>query len=220
MKFKSLILILVLLFSISTAVVAEEDCVCLEDTSKVMTVENPDLALSHLTSLSDTAAYMKIFSGLSVADTTRLWGDIIYLKEQTEIRDIYMFINSPGGSAFDGLAMADWIGYAQSEWGFTFHAQASGIIASAAVPVFAICKNKLAMPGTIFMVHEAALWKWPGRETASDIRSQNALMKILQHRYIKILVDNSNLTFAEWEEKEGRTTWFGVDQAEEWGLLD
>ena len=187
--------------------------------SEVMEVDNPNMELSSMTAVSKESAFMKLYSGISVVDTTRVWNDIMYLKENTGIRDVYFFINSPGGSAFDGLALANWVDFAQQEWGFTFHAQASGIIASAAVPIFAVCKNRMAVPGTIFMVHEAAIWKWPGRETASDIRSQSALMEILQTKYLQILVDHSNLTLEEWKEKEGRTTWFGVEQAEEWGLI-
>jgi ATP-dependent protease ClpP protease subunit len=70
------------------------------------------------------------------------------------------------------------------------------------------------------MVHEAALWKWPGRETASDIRAQQRLMDVLQIRYLTYLVDNSNLTFDEWVEKEKATTWFTADQAMQWGIVD
>ena len=76
--------------------------------------------------------------------------------------------------------MADLILRAQSDYGIMFEANASGIIASAAVPPFTVSNHRIAAPGTIFMVHEAALWKWPGRESASDIRSQNDLMILLQ----------------------------------------
>ena len=70
------------------------------------------------------------------------------------------------------------------------------------------------------MVHEAALWKWPGRETASDISSQNDLMKLLRNKYIGILVDNSTTTFEDWATMERKTSWFGVDIARKLGLLE
>jgi ATP-dependent protease ClpP protease subunit len=79
---------------------------------------------------------------------------------------------------------------------------------------------RLAAPGTIFMVHEAALWKWPGRETASDIRSQNELMYLLRDRYIGKLVNNSKLKKDKWEELEKKTTWFSANKALDWGLVD
>jgi ATP-dependent protease ClpP protease subunit len=70
------------------------------------------------------------------------------------------------------------------------------------------------------MVHEASLWKWPGRETASDIRSQNELMLLLRERYIGKLAAYSKLDKETWEKLESKTTWFSVEKAMNWGLVD
>jgi ATP-dependent protease ClpP protease subunit len=187
--------------------------------NRSMEVANPEGRLSQLSFISNDKAFVKIFSGLSVADVTRLWNDLVVLENNTTIRDVNLFINSPGGDAFSGLALADQIERARRK-GFKITAHASGIIASAAVPVFAVCDVRLAAPGTIFMVHEAALWKWPGRETASDISSQNELMHLLRDRYIGKLVDNSKLNKSKWEELEKKTTWFSANKALDWGLVD
>jgi len=187
--------------------------------NRSMEVANPEGRLSQLSFISNDKAFVKIFSGLSVADVTRLWNDLVVLENNTKIRDVNLFINSPGGDAFSGLALADQIERARRK-GFKITAHASGIIASAAVPVFAVCDVRLAAPGTIFMVHEAALWKWPGRETASDISSQNELMHLLRDRYIGKLVDNSKLNKSKWEELEKKTTWFSANKALNWGLVD
>jgi ATP-dependent Clp protease protease subunit len=196
--------------------VKEED----EDrVNKSMEIPNPEGRLSQLSFISKDKAFVKIFSGLSVADVTRLWNDLVVLENNTHIRNVNLFINSPGGDAFSGLALADQIERARRK-GFTITAHASGIIASAAVPVFAVCDVRLAAPGTIFMVHEAALWKWPGRETASDIRSQNELMHLLRDRYIGKLAMNSKLNKEKWEELENKTTWFSAEKAKSWGLVD
>jgi len=177
--------------------------------------------LSQLSFLNDakTKLFTKIFSGLSVADVTRLWNDLVWLEENTDIKDVHIFINSPGGDAFSGLALADQIERAKRK-GFNITAHASGIIASAAVPVFTVCSKRLAAPGTIFMVHEAALWKWPGRETASDIRSQNELMNLLRERYIGKLVENSKTSKEDWEKMEHATSWFSAEKAMELGIAD
>ncbi|CAB1063113.1 hypothetical protein D1BOALGB6SA_7896 [Olavius sp. associated proteobacterium Delta 1] len=187
--------------------------------NRSMEVANPEGRLSQLSFISKDKAFVKIFSGLSVADVTRLWNDLVVLENNTEIRDVNLFINSPGGDAFSGLALADQIERARRK-GFKITAHASGIIASAAVPVFAVCDVRLAAPGTIFMVHEAALWKWPGRETASDIRSQNELMHLLRDRYIGKLALNSKLNKTKWEKLENKTTWFSAEKAKDWGLVD
>ena len=192
-----------------------------EKVVKSMEVSNPGLSLSQLSGIpkSGDVLFIKIFSGLSVSDVTRMWNDLIYIENQTNIKNVEMFIDSPGGDAFSGLALADQIQKYQKK-GFRFVCHATGIIASAAVPVFAVCNETHATPATIFMVHEAALWKWPGRETASDIRSQGKLMDLLQKLYIEKLVENSNLSFDQWVLKEAQTSWFSVSEAIDMGLLD
>jgi ATP-dependent protease ClpP protease subunit len=190
-----------------------------KDVVKAMVVPNQEASLSELSFITKDKAFVKIFSELSVADVTRLWNDFVFLELNSEIRDVNLFINSPGGDAFSGLALADQIERAQRK-GFHVTAHASGIVASAAVPVFAVCQVRLAAPGTIFMVHETELWKWPGRETASDINSQNELMQLLRDRYIAKLVDYSKLDKSNWEQLENKTTWFSADTAREWGLVD
>ena len=170
---------------------------------------------------AENKAFMSIYSGLSVTDVRRLWQDVMYLNEETDIKQVILFINSGGGGAFAGLALADLIMRAQSDYGISFEANASGIIASAAVPPFAVADHRIAARGTIFMVHEAAIWKWPGSESASDIRAQNELMILLQDRYLRYLVDHSKLTLDEWQRMEKATTWFSAEKAlTEIGIVD
>ena len=183
---------------------------------------NPDQGnvLSSLTYITTDKVYMKLFSGITVSDYIKMNDDLIKLRDHTNLRDINLIVNSPGGSAFDGLSIADMITRAQDEWGFKFHAHAAGIVASAAVPIFAVCEIREASPGTLFMVHEAALWKWPGRESKSDILAQAELMNKLQSLYIGFLVRNTSTSRAEWEKMEGKTTWFTVKEARKLGLLN
>lgn len=186
---------------------------------KTMEIPNPEGSLSNMSFIIKDEAFIKIFSSLTVGDVTRLWNDIWVLKKSTNIRKVNLFINSPGGDAFSGLALADQLERAKRE-GFHITAHASGIVASAAVPVFAVSNRRLAAPGTIFMVHETSVWKWPGRETASDIRSQNKLMNLIRDRYIDKLVKYSKLSKKEWRDLESKTTWFSAEQAKVWGLVD
>lgn len=185
--------------------------------------ESPYLKPTTVTAIDsqNRYAFMAIYSGLSVSDVKRLWNDIMYIAYETDIKTVKLFINSPGGDAFSGLALADLIIDAQKYLGLRFEAHAFGIIASAAVPPFAVCELRMAAPGTIFMVHEAALWKWPGRESASDIRSQNELMILLQDRYLGYLVSRSKLTLKQWQAMEKATTWFSAEKAlNEVGIVD
>jgi ATP-dependent protease ClpP protease subunit len=141
---------------VQTADPATVDAKTGDNINKSMEVFNPEGHLSQMSFIAKDKAFIKIFSGLSVADVTRLWSDLIFLENNTSVRDVNLFINSSGGDAFSGLALADQIECAKRR-GVHITAHASGIIASAAVPVFAASDIRLASPGTIFMVHETSL---------------------------------------------------------------
>ena len=184
-----------------------------------MEIPNQEGYLSGLSFISGGKLYTQLFSNLTVLDVMSFWNDRIVVSNTSDIREWHLFINSGGGSAFAGLALADEIERAKKE-GFTVMAYASGVVASAAVPVFAVCDERIAGPGTIFMVHEASIFKWPGVETASNILSQTRLMELLQDRYFDKMTQYTNLSREEWEEKEGKTTYFSAQEAKDWGLVD
>ena len=188
---------------------------------KSMDIPNPNGSLSRMTTLMGDEAIVKLYSSLTVGDVSNLHNDVKYLFKMTDIRKINVFINSPGGDAFSGLALADQIVKAK-RLGFEVTMEASGIVASAAVPIFAVGTKgrRFAAPGTIFLVHEASIWKWPGRETASDIRSQGRLMDIIRDRYIEKMSANTILSKEDWEVLEIKTTWFSAKEAKKWGLVD
>jgi len=186
---------------------------------KSMEVKNPDLELSTNTTIVGDRAIMYLYSYLSKSDWLNMILDFIYLEDFTDVRRIEYIINSGGGGAFDGLALVDLIQFAQRR-GFYFDVRAYGLIASATVPVLAVCDNRVAAPSCFFMVHESSLWKWPGTESHSSIKAQGNMMDLLRDRYLNVLSDHSNLSADQWGDLEGKTTWFTATQALEWGLID
>jgi len=186
---------------------------------KSMEVKSHDLDLSDTTFLCKGKAYCKLSSYISSYGAKDFWSDILYLKENTDVRELHMYINSGGGSVFAGLSLADQIDRAERE-GFTIVAHASGIIASATVPIYASCTKRLALESTMWMVHEASLFKYLANESSSAIRAQHEMMELIRNRYLGILANNSNLQKEEWERMEGRTTWFTTHQAIEYGIVD
>ena len=196
-----------------------DSTMCPKEDTKINLNSESEATLSANSFISEGILYHSLFAGLSVADVKKLRDDMVKVETQTDIRTMSIFINSPGGDAFSGLAIADIISQKRDE-GWIIAAYGNGIIASAAVPIFSVCRPRTCTKGTIFMVHEAALWKWPGRETSSDIRAQNELMVTLQDLYLGYMVRHSKLTLEEWKIKEKMTTWFGAEAAKEWGIVD
>jgi ATP-dependent protease ClpP protease subunit len=173
--------------------------------------------LSALTFLTPKAAYMNLYSGITVGDYIKMSSDFIKLRDYTDVRDVFININSPGGSAFDALSISDLIDRKEAE-GFIITAIATGIVASAAVPIFAVCDNRIVSDGAMFMVHEVQLWK-RGVESASDIIIQGIMLTQLQERYADLMAANSNLSAKEWLVKMKGTTWFTAKDAIKWGLV-
>jgi ATP-dependent protease ClpP protease subunit len=181
---------------------------------------SPFLSLSSLSILSDDKKMMisNVFSGISISDYRNLVRDITYM-DMHKIKKWDIYINSPGGDAFQGLSIADQILKAKSN-GVHVRIFGSGVIASAALPIFAQGHKRFATRSTLFMIHESALWKWPGRETASDIESQHRMMNMLQDMYMAHIVSNSTSTRKDWDAREKQTTWFTAEKAKEWGIVD
>lgn len=134
-------------------------------------------------------------------------------------KKIYIDIFSGGGSAFGGMGIADTLQY-WHEQGMEIIGRAYGLIASAAVPVFASCSVRKAGPSTLFMVHEAAIGKFMTYESTSDIKAQKEMLDTLQHRYCLILERHSNIHADEWARMLKETTWFDTNKALEWELID
>ena len=181
-----------------------------------------ELSLSNNTFIDQDKkmATTKIFSTLSSNSVSRLWDDIYYLENKTEIRNVSLIIFSGGGDLFSGLALADIIEQARKR-GFKFTAIAYGMIASAAVPVLAVCDRRITAPDTIFMVHESSIYKdRVVRENTSEIVSQGELLVMARERYNGKLAIYSHLKIEDWLNLESKTTYFTAEKAQQWGLVD
>lgn len=162
--------------------------------------------------------YFPIWSHISGNDTLALWKTISVMKHK-KLSKLYIYINSGGGSAFDGLGICDVILSAQQD-GFEVTTEANGLVASAAVPIFVVGQKRIASPGTIFMIHEASLFKFISDEKKGDLIAQTKMIELLETRYNELIAKRSKLSVAELQAKCKETTWFTASQALEWGLVD
>ena len=185
---------------------------------RTMSIPYPEGVLSMSTYVKDGKAYMSITGYISIFDVTSMRVDANILHSMG-ITKVELFLDSQGGDAYSGLAITDELERMKRR-GFHITIYASGVVASAAVPILAVGDKRIIAPSIILMIHEAALWKWPGRETASDIKAQNKLLELIRLKYINKLVAYTKLSATEWEDLERVTTWFGAKEALKWGLAD
>ena len=108
--------------------------------------------------VGDEVYYTGLYGSIHIGDVYSLWNDLLYLEKFTEIRKMTLFMFSSGGGSFDGIAISDQIEAAKKR-GFQFTAYGTGIIASAILPIFAVCDFRIATRGTQFLIHEAALFR-------------------------------------------------------------
>ena len=178
-----------------------------------------DNGLSNLTVMSDNRAQIKLYAMLTLDDAQKLWDDFFILKNTTEIRDVDIYITSPGGGSYGGFAIIAQLRKAKKE-GFNITAYGLAIVGSMAIPIFACCDHRVAYDSTIFMVHPASLQAGKASFEKADLQSQADFHDLTENQYVSVLAEFTKLSKEEWLKKIEKDTWFSAEQAKEWGLVD
>ena len=126
---------------------------------------------------------------------------------------IKFYINSPGGICTDGLAIVDTMQAIQSP----VHTIAMGLAASMGAVLLAVGDERFALPNAEIMIHQPLGGAY-GQATDIAIQAEN-IMKT-KERLIKMLADNSLLTFEEMWNACERDNFLTAEEALEYGLID
>ena len=186
------------------------------DVERTMVVPFNEKCLSDLTYVIEDTAHLKIYASLTALDELKIYDDLQLLDNMESVKNLKIFLNSFGGGAYAGFAIADQIRRMKDRFKISIHA--SGVVASAAVMVFIAVEDRYASEDMFFMVHEIAVPSTAGMN-ASDVKSMDRLFDKLTSRYIENLVKHSNKTKEEWQEMLKEETWFSAQEALEWGLV-
>ena len=186
--------------------------------TKTMEISNPELELSRDCKIKGGKAYYTITS-IDSWKSEGIWSDL-KLLEVMNIKDIIVYLNSPGGSAYAGLSISDEIRLAQ-EKGFSFTMEGRGAIMSAAVPVFLMGNKRIISNTVIFLMHPAKLFKWGAfMEGLAELKSQAKMLELLESRYAEIVASRTKLSKEKILELNKVDTWFTSKEALEWGFVD
>lgn len=141
--------------------------------------------------------------------------ELLFLDAQDSDKDISMYINSPGGSVIDGLAIMDTMNFVKSD----VQTIATGMAASmASVLLSAGTKGKrFALPNSTVLIHQP-LGGAQGQQTEIEIAAREILKtrKRLNH----ILADNSGQTFEKLQKDTDRDNYMTAQEAKDYGLID
>lgn len=144
-----------------------------------------------------------------------LCAKILLLSAEDPEKDIYMYINSPGGSVTAGMVIYDVMklipndvvtiatGMAASMGQFLLSAGTKG--------------KRYITPNARVLLHQP-LGGFGG--TASDIRTQAELINDMKYRLAAITAENTGKTVEQIIEDGDRDKWFTADQALEYGFVD
>lgn len=144
--------------------------------------------------------------------------ELIYLEGKNPDKDIYIYINSPGGSVPAGLAICDTIKYIKCD----VSTICIGMAASMGATILS-CGTKgkrYSLPNSEIMIHQLLVGGGEGYTQATDVEIQAKQVKRTKARLNSILAENTGKTEKEIEKDTERDNWLTAEEAKEYGLID
>jgi ATP-dependent Clp protease protease subunit len=140
---------------------------------------------------------------------------MLFLQSEDPKKDIWLYINSPGGSVTATLAMLDTINYVKNDVATV----CVGIAASGAAVLLSAGKKgkRYALPNSEVMIHQP----WGGAEgRAADIEITAKHILKTRERLNKILARNTGQNLAQIEKDVDRDFFMATDEAKKYGIID
>ena len=158
-----------------------------------------------------------IFLGTGIDDNVAslIIAQLLFLESEDSEKDIYMYINSPGGVITAGFGILDTMNYIKPDIATICMGQAASM---AAVLLCAGTKGKRsALENSRVMIHQP-LGGYQGQ--ASDIEIHTKEILYLRDKLNKILSDNTGQTVKTIEKDTNRDNFMSSSDALKYGLID
>ena len=158
-----------------------------------------------------------IFLGTQMDDYTAntLQAQLLYLDSCDPGKDISIYIISPGGSVYAGLAIYDTMQYIQSDVATICTGMAASM---AAVLLVAGAEGKRsALTHSRVMIHQPM---GGAQGQASDIEITAREIQKLKKELYTIIADHSHTPFDKVWADSDRDYWMTADEAKEYGMID
>jgi ATP-dependent Clp protease protease subunit len=158
-----------------------------------------------------------IFLGTPVDDNiaSLIIAQLLFLEAEDPDKDIYLYINSPGGIVTSGMAVYDTMQYVQPDIVTTCIGQAASM---GAVLLAAGAKGKrFALPNARIMIHQPA-GGVQGQATDIDIHAKEILK--IRERLNEILAENTGQSLEKIAKDTDRNFFMDANEAKDYGLID
>lgn len=149
------------------------------------------------------------------ASASLVVAQLLYLESQDPIKDISLYINSPGGSVTAGMSIYDTMQYIKCDVSTICMGMAASM---GAFLLSSGAKGKrYALPNSDIMIHQP-LGGFQGQ--ASDIMIHANYIDRIKARLNKILADNTNQPLEVIERDTDRDNFMSAQEACDYGLID
>lgn len=158
-----------------------------------------------------------IFLGTPIDDTVAnlIMAQLLHLESDDPDKDVFLYINSPGGSITSLFAIYDTMRYIRPD----VNTVCMGMAASAASVILAggAEGKRFALPHARIMLHQP---HGGAQGQASDIEIQARLIIQMREQLNKILAEHTGQELEKVEKDTERDFWLLADEAKEYGLID
>jgi ATP-dependent Clp protease protease subunit len=158
-----------------------------------------------------------IFLGSDVneASANIVVAQLLFLQAEDSKKDIYFYINSPGGSVYDALAIYDTMQYVTND----IQTVGIGVQASAAAFLLSSGTNgkRYALTNSTVMIHQPSSGT-RGKVTDQeiDLRESLRIKKLLE----EIMAKNTGQKVSQIHLDMERDKWLTASEAKKYGLVD
>ncbi len=158
-----------------------------------------------------------VFLGQQVDDdiANSLCAQMLYLAGQDPDKDIWLYINSPGGSVTAGMAIYDTMQFIKPEIATVclgLGASMGQFLLTAGAP-----GKRYALPHARILMHQPSAGV---QGQASDIAIQAENLIKIKKEMAELIAEHSGQTAEQIEKDSDRDRWFSAKEAQEYGLLD
>ncbi len=159
-----------------------------------------------------------IFLGQPVDDTVAnlVVAQLLYLEAEDQEKDIYLYINSPGGVVSAGLAIYDTMQYIRPKVSTICVGEAASI---AALLLAAGEKGKrFALPRSRMMIHQPAAYGLSGQATDIEIHARELVRA--KELLAEILAKHTGQPVEKILKDTDRNYFMSAQEAKQYGLID
>lgn len=159
-----------------------------------------------------------IFIGTPIDDSVAnvVTAQLLFLEAEDPEKDIYLYINSPGGSITAGMAIYDTMEFIRPDVSTICIGQAASM--GALILASGAPKKRFALPNTRVLIHQPSMGGLSGQATDIDIQAREILR--LREVTNKLLAKHTGRDVKKIEKDVERDFIMNAEQTKEYGIVD